>query len=149
MASLEIIKGKDQAVLRAKAKKVPAVTKKVLKLISNMKDTLKNPKVHGVGLAAPQINESVQIFIANVHGKLQAFINPIITYKSNETAIDEEGCLSLPGIWANIPRSIIVRIEYEDEQGKKQQREYTDFEARIIQHEYDHLQGILFIDYLE
>lgn len=152
MTALPIVTGKDTPVLRAKAKPVAKVTKQVKKLIKNMRDTLASDEVNGVGIAAAQIGESVQVFLATIGGqdtgKLTVFINPKILYKSKETAIDEEGCLSLPNQFAKIARPISIVIEYTDESGKTSQRELHEFDARVVQHEYDHLQGVLFIDYL-
>ena len=117
-----------------------------------MKATLESPQVSGVGLAAPQVGESIQLFLAQIggreDGKLVVFINPTITNFSAETDTMEEGCLSLPDEpWAKVTRPTHITIEYLDENGKPQQRQFSEFDARVIQHEYDHLQGVLYIDY--
>lgn len=152
MSALPIITGKDHPILRAKAKSIPKVTKHIRTLIANMQDTLDSPKVSGVGLAAPQIGESLQIFLAYIgsekKGSWQVFINPKIVHFSEEKNLDEEGCLSLPKEpWKKVPRANTIIVEYLDEFGKKQSRAFSNFDARVIQHEYDHLQGILYIDY--
>ncbi|MBI3332100.1 peptide deformylase, partial [Candidatus Peregrinibacteria bacterium] len=74
-------------------------------------------------------------------------INPEITWKSDETYVDQEGCLSLPGVWLDITRSKEIIVGYMDPAGKKQERKLTDFAARVVQHEVDHLDGILIVDY--
>ena len=146
MAALAIITCADHPILRKKTAKVPQVTKKVLKLIKDMKASMK--KANGVGLAAPQVGESLRICIGRVNGKDTPLINPEITWKSGEKAIDEEGCLSLPGIWLPIPRSTEIALSYLDEKGKPQERKLKDFDARVVQHEVDHLDGVLIVDYV-
>lgn len=152
MPVLPIVTGQDTPILRAKAKPVPGLTKQLKKLIKNMKQTLESPEVSGVGLAAPQVNESIQLFIAMIGGpetgKLTAFINPTILHRSAETDVMEEGCLSLPNVkWAKVERPVQITLSYTDENGKPQERQFSEFDARVIQHEYDHLQGVLYIDY--
>ena len=122
------------------------MTKKVLKLIKDMKASMKAAK--GVGLAAPQVGESLRICIGKVNGKDTPLINPEITWKSDEKAIDEEGCLSLPNIWLPIPRSVEISLTYMDEKGQTQERRLKDFDARVVQHEVDHLDGVLIVDYV-
>ncbi len=144
MTTLPIITGKDNPMLRAKATPVKKVTKKLLKLISDMEATMEG---RGVGLAAPQVSQSIRLCLALVNGKVTPLINPDITWKSRETALDQEGCLSLPDVWLQIPRAVEIAVSYTDEKGKKQERRLRDFDARVVQHEVDHLDGILIIDY--
>ncbi len=145
MPALPILTGADNPILRKKTEKVPQVTKKVQKLIRDMKASMKAAK--GVGLAAPQVGESLRICIGRVNGKDTPLINPEITWKSDEKAIDEEGCLSLPNTWLQIPRSVEIALTYLDDKGVRQERRLRDFDARVVQHEVDHLDGILIVDY--
>jgi peptide deformylase len=145
MAVLPIIKGADSPILRVKTQNVPKVTKKVLKLIKDMTDTMRDAQ--GVGLAAPQVGLSDRVCIAIVHEKLTALINPEITWKSEETKVDEEGCLSLPNTWLPVPRAVEITLTYIDEKGQKQERKLSGFDARVVQHEVDHLDGVLIVDY--
>lgn len=145
MPSLPILTGLDNPVLRRKTERVPKVTKKVLKLLKDMNASMK--AANGVGLAAPQIGELLRVCIAQIGGKPVPLINPDITWKSDETAIDEEGCLSLPGIWLPVPRSTEITLKYLDEKGQEQERRLQQFDARVVQHEVDHLEGVLIVDY--
>lgn len=145
MAILPILIGADNKILRTKAKPVEKVTKKTLKLIKDMYKTMVEAK--GVGLAAPQVGESVRICLASVNGDTTPLINPDITWKSKETALDEEGCLSLPNTWLQVPRSVEIILTYTDVKGKKRERKLRDFDARVVQHEVDHLDGVLIVDY--
>ncbi len=112
----------------------------------------------GVGLAAPQVGLSIRIFVIDA-GALseddpslkdfkKTFINPEIYSYSGPKRSLEEGCLSLPEIREQVPRSDSIRIRYLDENFQEHDEEYRGFLARVIQHEYDHLEGRLFIDYL-
>ena len=145
MAVLDIIKGADNPVLRTKTTNVPKVTKEILKLIKDMEMTMK--AADGVGLAAPQVGRTERICIGIIHGKVTPLINPKILKKSREKAIDQEGCLSLPGVWLMIPRSTEITLSYIDAKGKKQERVLKNFDARVVQHEVDHLDGVLIVDY--
>ena len=123
----------------------------VSNIINKIQKTLNNCSF-GVGLAANQININSQIFIVNINYENyifnQVFINPNIILKSKEANIFEEGCLSLPNITENIERSNLIRIEFYDENWNYHRKDYKGLESRIIQHEYDHLKGILFLDHL-
>ncbi|KUK67818.1 MAG: Peptide deformylase [Mesotoga infera] len=102
----------------------------------------------GVGLAAPQVAVSRRIFVYDPGDGLRVVINPEILSRSDETVKMEEGCLSIPGIYADIYRPSTVRIHYRDEYGQHHEEDLTDYPARIVQHESDHLEGVLFVDYL-
>ena len=116
-------------------------------------------ETNGVGIAAPQVSQSDRLFILASRPNLrypkapkmepEAIINPKIIASSDEIVKDWEGCLSVPGIRGLVPRSASIEVEYSDRNGKLQRREFTDFVARIFQHEYDHLQGIVFLDRVE
>ena len=103
----------------------------------------------GVGLAAPQIGTSLRICIALLHGKATAFINPHIIWQSSEKEIAEEGCLSLPNIWVPVPRSLAITVQFQNRKGKEEERKLEGLPARILQHEIDHLDGVLITDYQE
>lgn len=133
-------------------------------LIANMYDTMYNAK--GVGLAAPQIGLNIRLFIvdgapfadeegeepdpkaAGIESFKKVFINPIIEEESGERWLFQEGCLSIPKIRENVSRKSDVVITYYDENWNLHEESFNGYAARIIQHEYDHLEGILFTDLL-
>ncbi len=102
----------------------------------------------GVGLAAPQVGISKRFFLYDIGERLNVVVNPEILEKSKETELGQEGCLSIPNIYEEISRSTWIKVKYEDERGNLFVRELTGYEARVFQHELDHLNGKLFIDYL-
>lgn len=143
------------SVLREKAKEVSKIDKKILSLIKDMKDTLRIQKdPEGVGLAAPQIGKSYQIFVIDYKKFKRVIINPKIIKISKVKKLNTEtkkkdileGCLSLPHYYGPIKRASKIEIEYMNEEWEKQTEKFKGFEAQIIQHEMDHLNGILFID---
>ena len=103
-------------------------------------------KADGVGLAAPQIDKLIQVIAININQQAQILINPKITKKSWSKTILEEGCLSVPNIYGKVKRHKKIRVEYLDCQGQTHKSKFKNFIARVIQHEIDHLNGILFID---
>jgi len=147
-----------QPVLRRKAKAVANVAdKEIQALIDDLMVTVKD--VEGVGIAAPQVYEGKRVFILASHPNPRypkapkmtptAVINPKIISHSEKTEKDWEGCLSIPGIRALAPRWQGILVEYTDRKGKIIKRPFTGFVARIFQHEYDHLEGIVFLDRVE
>ncbi|NER20661.1 MAG: peptide deformylase [Symploca sp. SIO1C2] len=114
---------------------------------------------NGVGIAAPQVSQSYRLFIVASRPNLRyphapvmeptAMLNPRIVAHSQEMVKDWEGCLSIPGIRGLVPRYRSVEVEYTGRDGQLQQLKLTDFVARIFQHEYDHLDGIVFLDRVE
>jgi peptide deformylase len=126
-------------------------------LISDMFDTMGHAS--GVGLAAPQINKGIRLFVIDSSlmldeegeekGIRRAFINPIILDEYGNEFSFEEGCLSIPDVRAEIIRPEKLTIEYFDENWNLQEEEFSGMTARVIQHEYDHLEGVLFVDYLK
>lgn len=149
------------SVLSEKAKPVSKIDKDTLRLIKGMKETLASTKdPEGVGLAAPQVGKSLQIFIVQPtkKSKVDVFINPVIqtlsktkqfrppaqtsTKASKQTKL--EGCLSLLNIWGEVKRHSSLVLSYLDEKGHLHTNTFDGLLATIIQHEYDHLQGILF-----
>lgn len=143
----------SQPILRAKTE---LVTPEMLSssdfqsLLDDMPQTMLN--ANGVGLAAPQIGNKYRFTVVDTvqdgkSGKDFLFlINPKIVKKSFAKVIMEEGCLSIPGIYGNVKRPKKVRVNYLDRDGKQQTIEADDFLSRVIQHEIDHLDGILFTD---
>jgi peptide deformylase len=129
-------------VLRKKATPIRKVTSEVVHLAASMADLMKPT---GVGLAAPQIGLGQAFFIYDIGEGLHLVVNPqILEHKG--LATDEEGCLSIPGVYAPIDRPTEITLSYLDHRGKRRIHKYVDFEARVIQHEFDHLQGMLFVD---
>lgn len=147
-----------EAVLRLKAKRVTKVDKKILEIIKDLRDTLaiqKEPE--GVGLAAPQIGKSLQIFLAKYKDFDRLVINPeILEIRNEKRGISKkdktkeilEGCLSLPHYYGPLKRANSVKLKYLNEKGEEVIEEFKDFNAQIILHEIDHLNGILFVDRL-
>jgi peptide deformylase len=144
-----------QPVLRKKAVEIPADYPGLNELLENMWETMKSD---GVGLAAPQIGKSIRLFIIDAtpfaedfpeaDGFKKVFINPVILERKGENEKFNEGCLSLPGIREDIMRKNEIRIKYYDEKFKLHEQDFSGIKARIILHEYDHLEGKLFIDLL-
>lgn len=117
---------------------------KIQKLIDEMIETME--KKDGVGLAAPQINESIQIIVVKNNGEPFVFVNPKITDTSWSKSETEEGCLSVPGVYCQIKRPKKIRLVALDRFGVKLKLKATGLFAKVIQHEIDHLNGILIID---
>lgn len=130
-------------VLREKAKEVPEVTQSIEKLLDNMADTMYAAK--GVGLAAPQIGISKRVIVVDVGEGLVELINPVIIDRAGED-IETEGCLSIPGMTGDVIRAAQVQVQGMDRQGKPVDIQAEGYLARALQHEIDHLDGILFID---
>lgn len=151
----EILSVKEKS-LRQKSKTVAKVDKKILMLIEDMEDTLavqKDPE--GVGLAAPQIGKNYRLFLINYNGAEKVIINPEIVKmekKPHSTKAKPgkekllEGCLSLPHYYGPLKRAKRLTLKYMDEAGKIVHEEFSGFLAQIVQHEIDHLDGVLFID---
>ena len=141
-------------ILRRKTKQVSDVDMETIELIKNMFDTLKN--AHGIGLAANQVGSDKAIFILNLNGiedyekfKPMVIINPEITYRSEEKNVIEEGCLSIPDIRLEVERPEKIVLKYQDTELKQCEIEADNLLARVIQHEFDHLQGTFFTDLVE
>jgi peptide deformylase len=124
------------------------------KLIDDMIDTMH--EYHGVGLAAPQVHEGLRIFVAAIapdndepispKDEPMVFVNPVITPVGNEIVEDWEGCLSIPDIRGRVPRARSIRVAAMDRSGARIDLASHEFPARVIQHETDHLDGVLFFD---
>lgn len=141
---LDIVK-KPNAILRQKTKVIePEDVVNHKTLIRDMFDTLK--KHGGVGLAAPQVGHDLNLFVISLEGRDYVFINPVVIEASNEMSVQPEGCLSIPGLVLDIPRSKQIKVMYRDETGNQQVSEFDEWWARIFLHEFDHLQGIMIDD---
>jgi len=142
------IKENPAPILREKTVKVKDVSApEVQELILNMIETMH--KAQGMGLAANQVGSDLKLCIVETEGKLHILINPKITAKSRKKTLSDEGCLSFPGIFLAISRASEVQVRFLDQTGKPQKIKATDLFARAIQHELDHLEGVLFIDHLK
>lgn len=138
-------------ILRKKSEKLEKVDLETQKFLDDMLDTMYSAP--GIGLAAVQVGVLKRLIVVDIskedENKNPLFlINPIITQKSDKKSIHEEGCLSLPGYFAEIERPAECQVEYLDYKGNKQSLKATGLLSTCIQHEIDHLNGILFIDYL-
>lgn len=142
MPTLEIKKAGDP-VLREKCQPIDTFDRKLRLLLNNMADTMY--KADGVGLAAPQIGLSIAVVVIDVGEGIIEMINPKIIEREG-TIEDTEGCLSVPGVYGTVERSARVVAEFQNRYGKKRTIEGTELLARAIQHELDHLEGILFTD---
>lgn len=145
-------------VLRKRASEVEGIeNEEVQNFIDDLIET--GIDSNGVGIAAPQVYESKRIFIISSHPNARypkapdlgpiAIINPEITSFSDEKEKDWEGCLSIPGIRGLVPRHKRVKVKYLTRDGEEVENEFSDFVARIFQHELDHLDGIVFLDRME
>lgn len=142
---LNIIKYPD-SILRKNAKEIEKIDDDIKNLILDMTETMQ--KYDGAGLAAPQVGVSKRIIIANDGKEELAIINPKIIKRSWRKEKDKEGCLSLPGLIVGIKRNKKIIVSGIDYSGGKIRREAKDLMARILQHEIDHLNGVLIIDRL-
>ncbi|MGD2169690.1 MAG: peptide deformylase [Chlamydiota bacterium] len=144
----------NNPILRKKCKPVKEITDEIKRLAQDMIETM--DAGNGVGLAAPQVGKDLAIFVMRedkyteegelVLGDAKVFINPKLSNPSKETNVHLEGCLSLPGLHLDIERPNVIYVEAMDLEGNITSQEFTDFTARIIMHENDHLNGVLFID---
>ena len=150
-------------VLKKKAKDITKDYPKLDELIENMWETMYG--AHGVGLAAPQVGLPIRLFVIDpspfaddeelteeerkqLTGLKKLFINPVITEETGDEWAFSEGCLSIPDVREDVFRQPDITIEYVDENFKAHSETYTGIAARVIQHEYDHIEGILFTDKL-
>ncbi|MEP0984685.1 peptide deformylase [Ekhidna sp.] len=141
-------------VLKKKAKEVEEGDESVREFVDSMYETMY--AAQGVGLAAPQVGQSLRVFVVDTtpmeeeeeDGLKRAFINPVMIEEEGEEWAFEEGCLSIPGVRADINRKPQIKIEYFDENWELHEETFDGMKARVIQHEYDHIEGKLFTDYL-
>jgi len=133
-------------MLRRKAAPVRAVTPEIRRVIDDMVETMFHQA--GIGLAAPQVGVPYSLLVMdNGTGGARALINPVIASRSG-SIVGEEGCLSLPGIFAEVERSKAITVHATDEEERPFDLDAAGMQARVIQHEMDHLEGVLFIDHL-
>jgi peptide deformylase len=141
-----VLRARARALDRTEIKSAP-----IQKLIDDMLETM--VEYHGVGLAAPQIHEGLRVFVASLdtgekdgESEPVAIINPEITPVSEEMVEDWEGCLSIPEIRGRVPRHREIKVRAFDRGGNRIEIRAQNFSARVIQHETDHLDGVLFFD---
>lgn len=149
MSLLPIEKGPHNTILRAISEPIGKPDKKLKKLIKDMENTMFD--LNGVGIAAPQVGVNLRLALARLnvdtpHEIIAILINPEISNLSEEMTATDEGCLSLPRQWGPTPRHKSLTVTFDNLRGGVQTLHLTDFNARVIQHEVDHLNGILFID---
>ncbi len=147
-----------QPVLRQEAEEIDRDYPELEQLIKNMYETLERSE--GIGLAAPQVGLPIRLVVINLDvisddlpeykGYIKTFINPYIEeYDETEQDVMEEGCLSLPGIHEKVKRPTRIRVTYQDEQFQEHDEWVTGYLARVMQHEFDHLDGVVFTDHLQ
>ena len=137
--------------LKAVSKTVETVDTATRKLIDDMIESMY--EADGIGLAAIQIGVPLRVIVMDLDQKdgkrnPRAFVNPTIKWRSEELATFEEGCLSVPEIYEEVERAARIKAEYQDRDGKKQTLEADGLLATCLQHEMDHLEGVLFIDHI-
>ncbi|CAO3351517.1 peptide deformylase [Azospirillum palustre] len=150
MARLPILVA-PHPILKRKAQPVAEVDARVVKLMDDMVETMYDAA--GIGLAAPQVGVLDRVIVVDVHEKGEPpnpirLANPEIVWSSEEKAVCEEGCLSVPEQYADVTRPVRIRVRYLDEKNQPQEIEADGMLATCIQHEIDHLNGVLFVDYL-
>ena len=148
---MKIVKKPDR-ILRQELNKIETLPDNIVEIVLAMQKTM--VKAEGIGLAANQVNLNHQIFIidenlAKENNVPWVYINPQITNFSKEKALLEEGCLSIPGLYTEVPRSKKIMIKGIDQNGQKFKFKARGFLARVLQHEFDHLQGKLISDYVK
>ncbi len=145
--AIKIIRCVPDPVLRKKAERITVIDKRVLILIKDMMDTLADEQ--GVGLAAPQVGRSLRLIVMQMPKEQPyAIINPAVVKRIGEREVTE-GCLSIPGYQGRINRSVAVTVKGLDSQGKPIRIKATGLLSQALEHEIDHLDGILYIDHLK
>ncbi len=136
-------------ILRKRAKIITNFDQALFDLAENMASIMYQDD--GIGLAAPQVSESLRLIVVGNEAAqgYKVYVNPEITFRSKDTGISEEGCLSLPKIFGLVRRAKKIHVKYQDLSGKVFKEKLAGLEAIILQHEFDHLEGILFIDRAE
>lgn len=143
MALRNIVTEGDE-ILRKKCREVTEITDRIKETMEDMLETMRHQM--GVGIAGPQVGVMRRMFVAEPEpGRVYFMINPVILEQSGSQT-DDEGCLSVPGMIGKVERPDYIKIEALDLDGNKQLYEFNGFDARVMCHEYDHLDGILYID---
>jgi peptide deformylase len=150
MAKLEIIQF-PEPVLRETAAPVEKIDEETLRLLDDMLETMR--AAPGVGLAAPQVGLPLRLFVMDPSRDEEKpdphfIINPEILDQGNEMRVYEEGCLSLPGLYAEVERPARILMRYVDRGGEQREHWFEGHAATVAQHEFDHLNGVMFIDHL-
>ena len=150
MAKLDIIIAPDP-VLKRTATRVETVDDRIRTLMDDMLETMY--EAPGIGLAAPQVGVLERVIVVDVTGKDEErqpyrLVNPELVWTSDDTVANEEGCLSLPEHYAEVTRPAEARVRYLDETGQSRELHATGLVATCVQHEIDHLSGILFVDHV-
>lgn len=147
MAILPICHFPDKPVLRRKAKRVSRIDNSIQRLIDNMVETMQ--QACGVGLAAPQVGVPLKVIVLQMPDEEPiAIINPEIVKRAGKREVTE-GCLSIPGYFGEIKRSVSVTVKGQNRQGKAIRIKATGLMAEAVEHEIDHLNGVLYLDHLE
>lgn len=148
---LEIQTGTNNQILRKVSERVAKVTPELRQFAQEMLVTMQAEK--GVGLAAPQVGKNIRLILVTLtkghKPEVVAMFNPELLQTSQEQEIAEEGCLSVPGFFAEVSRAAAITVHYLDLDGKEQIQRLEHMNARVLQHELDHLNGVLFTDYLD
>jgi peptide deformylase len=134
----------NQPVLRQKAKKVARVTTAEQRILDDMLETMR--EANGIGLAAPQIGISQRLIVVELDETTYQLVNPEVTDASDETDVVREGCLSLPNYYGPVERPVRVTVRASDRDGRKVRIKASGMLSRALQHEIDHLDGVLFFD---
>ena len=146
MAIRNIVTEGDE-ILRKRCREVSEVTDRIKMTLQDMLETMREQ--YGVGIAAPQVGIMRRMFIAEPEpGRVYYMINPVILEQSG-SQVDDEGCLSVPGMIGTVDRPQRIKMQAMDLNGEMQVYEFEDFDARVMCHEYDHLEGVLYIDKAE
>ncbi len=150
MSILTILQYPDN-VLQAKSSPIENIDDETVELANSMIETMYNAS--GIGLAAPQVGVSKNLLVIDLgvqieNGPAVVMVNPQITEVSNSEVLDEEGCLSIPGIFSKVVRQKSIEVKGTDLKGKEISMEFEELLARAIQHEIDHFNGVLFWDHL-
>ncbi len=140
---------KDNNELRQKSKEVTTFDSSISQIVTDLTETIEAQKDPvGLGLSAPQIGIFKRIFVARIRNKIKHFINPKVLKFSKKEVSLMEGCFSVPDLYGHVARPAEINLQAQDMHGKSQTTLYKSLPARIIQHEIDHLDGILFIDHI-
>jgi peptide deformylase len=136
-------------VLRQPAKRIAKVDDEIRLLAKQMLQTMYSED--GIGLAAPQVGVNKQLLVVDVEldnptQPPYIMINPVVTWISSDQCVIQEGCLSIPGVFMDVTRSKEIEVSYKDENGRPQKLRATDLLARVVLHEMDHLNGVMFVD---
>lgn len=143
---MEIVKHPNE-LLKEVSSEVEYINSETIEILKEMEKTMKEK--NGIGLAAIQIGIKQRMFVMREKEEVLFFINPKITMLSKEKDSYEEGCLSVPNVFVEILRPLSLQIKFIDIHGKQRKEEFKGLSARIIQHEFDHLEGILFFEKLK